>query len=370
MLIGLDASRTTAARRTGTENYSLYLIRELLALGDAHRFRLYFNQGPPPGLFDMSTEQRVIPFPRLWTHARLSWEMIAHPPDLLFVPSHVLPLAHPRRCVVTVHDLGYLYHPQAHTRFQNVYLRWSTRYNARAAARVLADSQATRQDLIRHYRIPPEKIVVVYPGRDETLAPVTDPAALAAVRERYGLPSPYLLYVGTLHPRKNLARLVQAFASLPRELVPGLRLVLAGQKGWLYDEILDQVELLGLSDRVVFTGYVPDADLPALLSGALAFVFPSLYEGFGFPLLEAMACGTPVVCSDVSSLPEVAGDAALLVDPLDVEALAGALRRLAVDGDLRRDLVERGFQQAQRFSWRRCAEQTLEVLEQVGRGLD
>jgi len=374
MLIGIDASRATAARRTGTETYSLHLIRELLDLGQDHHVRLYFNRPPSPGLFPDKAEQRVIPFPRLWTHLRLSWEMLTRPPDLLFVPAHVLPLIHPRRSVVTVHDLGYHYYPETHTLSQNLYLRWSTRYNARAAARVLADSEATRRDLIHYYGTPPDRIVVVYPGRDEALAPVTDPTLLAAVRARYGIPGPYLLYVGTLHPRKNLGVLLHAFAAnlfSPsaglRSLFSPLSLVLAGQKGWRSAEIFDQVRRLGLEDRVLLPGYVPDADLPALLSGALAFVFPSLYEGFGFPVLEAMACGTPVICSDASSLPEVAGDAALRVNPRQGAELAGALARLVADEGLRRELVERGFRQVQRFSWRRCAEQVLTILEEVGR---
>jgi len=377
MLIGIDASRTTVARRTGTETYSLSLIRELLALGGGHRYRLYFREAPSPILFPESQDRRVIPFPRLWTHVRLSWEMLSQPPDLLFVPSHVLPLVHPLRSVVTVHDLGYHHFPEAHTLSQNVYLRWSTRYNARTATRVLADSQATRQDLIRLYGTPGEKIVVVYPGRDEGLAPVTDATALAAIRTRYGLGDAYLLYVGTLHPRKNLVRLIQAFGGLLRALASsapsraaGLQLVLAGQKGWLYDEMWGQVDRLGLQGHVSFTGYVPDADLSGLLSAALAFVFPSLYEGFGFPVLEAMACGTPVVCSNASSLPEVAGDAALQVDPLDVEAWTGALHQIVTDTGLRGALVEQGLKQMQRFSWRRCAEETLRVLEDAASGVD
>jgi glycosyltransferase involved in cell wall biosynthesis len=370
MLLGLDASRSVAARRTGTETYSLKLIQGLLDLRPAHRFRLYFNGAPEPGLFSKRAEQRVMPFPRLWTHLRLSWEMWRYPPDLLFVPSHVLPLVHPRRTVVTVHDLGYQTYPQAHTLSQNLYLRWSTRFNARNASRILADSKATRQDLIRWYNVPEQKIAVVYPGRDETLVPVHDPDVLAATRARYGLAAGYLLYVGTLHPRKNLVRLVQAFAAMLEQAPKDLQLVLAGQKGWLYDDILAQVRKLGLQERVVLTGYVPDEDLPALLSGALAFVYPSLYEGFGFPVLEAMACGTPVVCSDVSSLPEVAGDAALMVDPLDVEELAGALVRVLVEEDLRAGLVARGFEQIQRFSWQRCAQETLTILEDVGLGVD
>jgi glycosyltransferase involved in cell wall biosynthesis len=390
MLIGIDASRTTAARRTGTENYSLHLIQELIALGDRHRFRLYFNQAPRVGLLPAGAEHRVIPFPRLWTHIRLSWEMLARPPDLLFVPAHVLPLVHPQHSVVTIHDLGYVHYPEAHTLSQNLYLRWSTLHNARSAAGgagcVLADSEATRRDLIEHYDIPPARIIVVYPGWDENLAPVKDPAVLAAIRARYGLTLPYLLYVGTLHPRKNLVRLVRAFASVLgsplgvagdeggsrahlQSPTSNLRLVLAGQKGWLYDEVFAEVRKLGLMDRIVLTGYVPDSDLAGLLSGALAFVFPSLYEGFGFPVLEAMACGTPVVCSNVSSLPEVAGDAALKVDPMDTEALAAALHRMVTEEAVRRELVERGFRQVRRFSWRRCAQETLQILEDVGHAL-
>lgn len=376
MLIGIDASRATATRRTGTENYSLHLIRGLLAESTGHRYRLYFNQPPQPDLLVGAADWRVIPFPRLWTHVRLSWEMVQEPPDLLFVPSHVLPLAHPAKCVVTVHDLGYHYYPEAHTLSQNVYLRWSTRYNARSAVRVLSDSQATRRDLVAFYGIPEEKIRVVYPGRDETLAPVTDRTLVDAACARHGVTSPYLLYVGTLHPRKNLVRLVQAFASLLRSEESGgtgpysdLQLVLAGQKGWFYDEIFAQVRKLDLEDRVLFPGYVPDDDLPALLSGALAFVFPSLYEGFGLPVLEAMACGVPVICSDASSLPEVAGEAARLVDPLDSGAWAQAMRQVATDQDLRRTLVERGFEQVQRFSWRQTAQETLRILEEAGRAL-
>lgn len=369
MLIGIDASRTTAGMRTGTENYSLNLIRELLAIGTSHTWRLYYNAVPQSGLTSERVQARVIPSPRLWTHVRLSWEMLSRPPDLLFVPSHVLPVIHPKRSVVTVHDLGFLYHPGAHTLPQYLYLRWSTRHNARSATRVLADSQATRQDLIRHYGIPSEKIVVVYPGRDPNLVPVTDPDRLHATRSRYNLCESYLLYVGTLHPRKNLVRLVRAFAARVVGKHPEVQLVLAGKKGWRSDEILGEVRRLDLADRVVLTGYVPDDDLPALMSGAMAFVFPSLYEGFGLPVLEAMACGTPVLCSRVSSLPEVVGGAALLVDPLDADGLGEALARLVGDADLRRDLVIKGFQQLRHFSWRRCAEETLGVLEGVGCGV-
>jgi glycosyltransferase involved in cell wall biosynthesis len=367
MLVGIDASRAVATERTGTENYSLFLIRALLQLDRENGYRLYFNQPPAPDLLAPaeSATMRVIPFPRLWTHVRLSWEMATHPPDVLFVPAHVLPLVHPRRCVVTVHDLGYLYYPQAHTRWARMYLRWSTAYNARSASHIIADSEATRRDLIQRCGAAPDKVTVIYPGWDSTFSPVHDVARLAAVGERYGIGTPYVIYVGTLQPRKNLMRLLDAFSNLVAE-ERDLQLVIVGKKGWLYEPLFARVRELGLEQRVLFTGYAPQADLPALLSGARAFVLPSLYEGFGFPVLEAMACGTPVVCSNVASLPEVAGDAAILVDPHNTEQLTQALRRVLVDDALRHDLVERGLRQAAQFSWEECARKTLQVLEAVG----
>jgi glycosyltransferase involved in cell wall biosynthesis len=389
MLIGIDASRATAGQRTGTETYSLNLIRALIGLGTGHRFRLYTNGvSHAPGISEMPGawgEVRAIPFPRLWTHVRLSAEMLTRPPDLLFVPAHVLPLIHPRRSVVTVHDLGYLRYPAAHRPADRRYLDWSTRWNAQQATAVLADSQATKDDLARAYGVDPDKIRVVYLGRDEALGPVRAANELAAVRERYGIAGRYLLYVGTLQPRKNLARVIEAFARVvgappppqrwgeqspplpPQDWGPGgLQLVLAGKRGWLYDDLFAQAARLGLTDRIIFPGYVAAADLPALLSGALAFVFPSLYEGFGIPVLEAGACGVPVITSNTSSLPEVAGDAALLVDPHDVDAIADAMYRLVTDADLRAELTRRGQENIKRFSWEKCARETLAVLVEAG----
>jgi len=357
-VIGIDASRAVSPRPTGTETYSLRLIQALLSLNLPWDVRLYFRTPPPDGLFPQA-DRRVIPFPRLWTHIRLSWEMACHPPDVLFVPAHVLPPIHPRRSLVTVHDLGYRYFPQAHPRFQRVYLDLSTRWNAHAAAHILADSEATRADLVQIYGTPPAKVTVAYPGYDESLAPVRDPTVLHAVRERYGIPGDYFLYLGTLQPRKNLSRLVLAFSRLPSRAV----LVLAGRRGWLSDDLFVLIRRLGLEGRVLCPGYVRPEDRAPLLSGALAFVFPSLYEGFGLPVLEAQACGCPVICSNTSSLPEVAGDAALQVPPEDVAALADAMARLGSDPDLRRELVERGFVNLRRFSWEQCARTVLGVVE-------
>jgi glycosyltransferase involved in cell wall biosynthesis len=373
MLIGIDASRATITRRTGTETYSLHLIRALIGLDSGLRFRLYTNGTSSAGLSwegvsPAGVEVRAMPFPRLWTHLRLSTEMLTRPPDVLFVPAHVLPLIHPRRSVVTVHDLGYLYYPEAHRLLDRLYLDWSTRWNARQAAAVLADSAATKADLVRAYGVEEARVHVVYLGRDEALAPVRDLALLAQVRERYGLAARYLLYVGTLQPRKNLARLVTAFAHVAGDAaLADVQLVLAGKHDRLYDDLLAQAARLGLAGRVIFPGYVADVHLSALYCAALACLFPSLYEGFGLPVLEAQACGAPVMTSNHSALPEVAGDAALLVDPHDVDAIAEAMYRLVTDDALRAELVRRGFENVKRFSWEKCARETLAVLEAVGR---
>jgi len=359
MRIGIDASRATVPRRTGTESYARRLIQALLERGSGPDLILYFRDSPAPGLF-LGGAQRVIPFPRLWTHVRLSWELLARPrPDVLFIPAHVLPLIHPLPSVVTVHDLGYRHFPDAHPLTQRLYLDWATHFSARAATRVIADSEATKRDLIHFYHVPAEKITVIYPGRDESLRRV-DPAP---VRAKYNLPEDYLLHVGTLQPRKNLLRLIEAWHSSVLRLPSSVALVLAGRPGWLSSPILAQAREHAPFVRLL--DYVPDEDLAGLYSGARAFVFPSLYEGFGFPVLEAMACGTPVICSNTSSLPELAGDAALLVDPTDTEALAAAVIRVLSEPDLRAALVEKGFEQVKKFSWARAAEETLAVLEGV-----
>ena len=369
MIIGIDASRATAARRTGTEAYAYQLIRAFIPLAAerGHRLRLYFNDPPPADLFPAAAhvEMRVIPLRRLWTHARLGHELRTRPPDVFFTPAHVIPIGVRVPRVATVHDLGYEHFPEAHPWRQRAYLRWSTRHNARASRRVLVDSRATGDDLTRLYGTAAARIAVVYPGADPDLRRAGD-AAIAAALARHDLTPPYFLYLGTLQPRKNLVRLVEAFAAggLPAQ---GHTLVLAGRAGWLAEPLLAAVAALpaDVRARVVLPGYIDETEKAALLSAATALAFPSLYEGFGFPVLEAQACGTPVVCSDTSSLPEVAGEGALLVDPLDTAALAAALRRVAGDEDLRRRLIRAGGDNCARFTWTRAAEQTLDILIQA-----
>ena len=365
LIIALDASRTTSAQRTGTENYALQLIRAMLALDTPHRWILYFRTPPPADLFPATpaVEQRVIPWPRLWTHTRFAAALWRTRPDVTFVPSHVLPVWFPGPAVVTVHDLGYVYFPDAHPNLARRYLDWSTRRNVRRATRILADSLATANDIAAHYHVPENKITLVYPGVNESLAPVRDPAALAAVRARYGLPQKYLLFVGTLQPRKNIARIVEAYARWrAAQGQTNVGLVLAGPRGWLYDQRWTE----GV-EGVIMSGYIDESDVAALYSGALALLFPTLHEGFGFPVLEAMRCGTPVIASTVSSLPEVAGPAALLVNPRDVGAIAAGIERIVSDDALRADLIAKGFKQAARFTWRRAAEQTIEALQMAAR---
>jgi glycosyltransferase involved in cell wall biosynthesis len=229
----------------------------------------------------------------------------------------------------------------------------------------VVDSQATKQDLIDFYGADPARLSVVYLGRDENLQPVEAPEVIAQTKARYHIEGDYLLYLGTLQPRKNLVRLIEAFqlalAFLPQ---PGPKLVIAGPPGWLYEAIVERVRQLGLTGQVIFPGYVAPEDKAALLSGALVYLLPSLYEGFGLPVLEAMACGTPVLTSNCSSLPEVAGQAARLVNPHRIDDIAAGLVELITNADLRRRLVEQGYRQIQQFSWQNAARQVVEILEQ------
>ncbi len=356
--IGIDASRMTRARRTGTEHYTARLLGALVHLPTAHHLTLYFNRRPASPVWPAHVAVREMPFLRLWTHLRLSWEMARRPPDLLFVPAHVLPLVRPRRTVVTIHDLGYLYFPRSHPPLRRLELHLSTLWNARVADRIIAVSQATKDDLVHRYHTPAERIRVVYHGVEERFRPTSDPA----IPSRYGLPARYFLYLGALHPRKNLERLLQAYAGLPDDVPP---LVLAGPRGWYFERISAAIASLGKDRRILLPGYIADEDVPAILSAALALVYPSLYEGFGLPVLEAMACGTPVIVSATSSLPEVVGEAGLPVNPLSVEELREAMAHLLADEGLRGELGRRGRERAGLFTWERCARETLEVLEEA-----
>jgi glycosyltransferase involved in cell wall biosynthesis len=367
MRIGIDAT-TVARQPAGVGNYIVRLVRALAEEQTSHEFTVFVT---PDGqaAFEELPSIRIVPIALRGTALRTAWEQAFLPAlvrrerlDLLHSPHYTMPLRLSVRSVVTFHDMTFVTHPEWHVRSKRLFFPLMMRWSAHRATHLIANSHSTRGDLMRVLGVPPERVTAIPFGAAPEYRPMP-PAEVKAVAERYGLEAGrYILYVGVLEPRKNIARLVSAFARIAGE-VPGAVLALGGKKGWMYDQIFEQVRRSGLGDRVRFLGYVKERDLPALYTGARVFAYPSYYEGFGFPVLEAMQCGTPVVTSNVSSLPEVAGDGALLVDPEDEAGLACALLRLVREEPLRQGLTRRALARAAQFSWSRCARQTLEVYE-------
>ena len=355
-------------RQAGVSRYIEFLARALPAVAPGDEFLLFTGPeaGNDAGRFPAGLTPLSGRLPTRRPEVRILWEQVVAPAvlasrrvDVVHAPVNVAPLLAPAPTVVTVHDLAFLRFPEQYPGAKQRYLNLLTRRSVERASRVIAVSENTRRDVLQNYRVPAARVVTVPNGLDPAVKPVTDPAALAAFRREHGLPERFLLFVGTLQPRKNLVGLLRAVARAGDRL--DLPLVVVGGAGWQYAPIFDEVAALGIRDRVTFAGYAEGRTLASWYSAATAFVFPSLYEGFGLPVLEAMACGTPVVTSATSSLPEVAGDAALLVDPSDVEALAAALVRVASDSGLREDLGRRGLARARGFSWERTARETVAV---------
>jgi glycosyltransferase involved in cell wall biosynthesis len=360
-------------------------VSALLARPDPIRYRLLYAREPTAvsvagerWLASVSAgAKRVrvtrLPLParwvtRLWLRLRLPVpaEVFTGPADVLIGPDFVAPPTLRARPIVTIHDLSYLVLPQYADPGLRRYLTAAVPRSLRRAAHVVAVSEATRQDVIRRLDAPPERVSVIYNGVDARFRP-GPPAPVAALRARLGLPERFILTVGTLEPRKNHLTLIRAVARLRREL-PDLTLVVAGRRGWLDQPIFDLVEQLQLQSAVRFLGGVADEDLPDLYRAATIMAYPAWHEGFGLPPLEAMACGAPVVASTASSLPEVCGQAALLVDPADDAALAAALARLWRDAALRRQLAAAGPRQAARFTWSATAERWVELVQRIGAG--
>lgn len=397
MIIGFDGSRAFLKKRTGTENYSYQLLKALAKIDHTNQYIIYTR----PLIVNMIMELMKLPrnfqvveikWSRFWTQGGLALQTFKDNLDVLFVPAHTLPIIRRAglKTVVTVHDLGSEYLPSMHQLKQRAYLSLIQKYQLKTATKIIAVSKATKEDLVKRIGLEPGKIEVVYEGYDEEKfknqkSNIKNDALISSLM-------PFFLFVGTIQPRKNLERVIKAFhmylsrgpassvsrrtssvVSLPAvmrqdpsSLSPLERpnLVIAGSKGWLSDEIYKLPKKLRIEKRVKFLGYVPDKNLPVLYSNAQALVFPSLFEGFGLPILEAQACGCPVITSNISSMPEVAGKGAILVNPYNVREIANAMIR--VKGKVeRRKLTKAGFENIKRFSWEKCARETLKVLESI-----
>jgi glycosyltransferase involved in cell wall biosynthesis len=346
-------------RSAGVHQYIYHLLRHLGQADAGLRYTVLLGESalhPNPAL-----AARRSRWPTHRVAARVLWEQLAQPrtlrqieADLVHGPVFVAPLSAPCPAVITIHDLSFIRFPHLFRPANRLYLATLTRLSARRARRLIAVSAHTAAETARLLRVEAGRIDVIYHG----VAPAFHPLPteeIAAFRQRKGLPERLVFFVGTLEPRKNLERLVEAFARV-HDGRTGL--ALAGGKGWLYDKLFAKVEALNLGEEVIFPGYVPEDELPLWYNAATVLAYPSLYEGFGFPVIEAQACGTPVLTSNASSLPEAAGDAALTVDPYDIDALAVQLARLLTDTSLRNELRERGLAHARQFSWPRTAHET------------
>lgn len=405
MIIGIDASRANLPHKTGTEWYSFYLIENLAKIDKINTYWLYVNQPPRPDFIaaikdnpNFSFKLLNWPFYSFWTLGRLSLEMLFKRPDVLFVPAHTLPLFGPRRTLNTIHDVAFVREQNLYRsakvktgmagtrkiidafirlftlgryRSDSVdYLYWSTAFALRHARKIIAVSEFTKQDILSLYpdKIKSGKITVVHNGYNADIYRQFEasPEKTAAVLDKYALEGPYFLYVGRLEKKKNIPALVESFGYL-QDTYPEVRakLVLIGDAGFGYDEIKYIIEEFNLNDSVVMPGWVAEEDLPYILRAAKAFIFPSKHEGFGIPILQSMACGIPTAASDLPVLREVAGDAVLYFDQHDKHSMAEAMLKMWRDESLRQVLVSRGLEQVKKFSWRRCAEETLAVIESL-----
>jgi glycosyltransferase involved in cell wall biosynthesis len=373
-IIGHLLSFTPGYRQAGVSRYTEHLLRWLPTVAPGDDFIVFASRSATvagrEGRFPPSLSWALSRFPTERPPARIAWEQAVgpialqrHRVDLVHGPVNISPVLARHRSVVTVHDLAFLVYPEQYPGAKQRYLNLLTGLSIKRAGRVIAVSDSTRADILRYYGVHPERVVVVPNGVDPDFAQVSDPNRLKALRDQYRLPEQFILFVGTLQPRKNLVGLLRAYARIVNEV--DWPLVVVGAPGWLYEPVFNEARWLGVADRVIFAGYADPDALPLWYSAASVFVYPSLYEGFGLPVLEAMACGTPVITSSTSSLPEVAGDAAIYVNPADVVALASALARLIHQPALQAELRERGQARARRYSWEQTARETAEVYRQV-----
>ena len=366
MRIGIDA-RLVYYHQAGIGQYILRLTQALAQIDKDDQFVIFKSRKDPTVILRQSNFKNE----KLWTpsHHRferfaLSAELMPFPLDVLHSPDFIPP-SHPRSpSVITMHDLAFLLYPRFLTRDSARYYG-QVDLAARQADHIIAVSESTKRDAVRLLGVPAKKISVIHEAAHPLFTPLSNPTELARVRNHYHLPENFILFVSTVEPRKNLPTLLRAFKLLRDNYKSDAVLAVAGNRGWLFEEVDRVIDELKLHDTVRFLGGVPNEELVYLYNAAKVFVFPSFYEGFGLPPLEAMACGTPVIVSQVSSLPEVVGDAGILIDPQDVEALTVAMWRVLGDENLRREMRAKGLKRAQIFSWQRAARETLAVYRMV-----
>ncbi len=354
-------------RRAGIHQYIFQLLSQTPQFSQDLDFTVYANETADlPHLPHIRYADSKLPTERPF--ARILWEQLHWPiaivrerANLLHSMAFVTPFWRPCPAIVTVYDLSFMYYPERYPTFRRHYLTSQTRRSCQSAQRVVAISESGRQDIHRLFSVPLSRIDVVPPGVAETYYP-RERAEVEAFRHQEQLPDQFLLHVGTLQPRKNLIVLLEALAKIKR---PNLLLVLVGGKGWFFDEIFERVKALNLEQQVRFTGYVDDKTLPLWYNAATMFIFPSLYEGFGMPVLEAIACGTPVIAANTSSIPEVTGQAARLFDPQDVTLLANHIETMLDNPAETAAMIEQGLAQTQHFSWANSAKKMIAVYERA-----
>jgi glycosyltransferase involved in cell wall biosynthesis len=373
MKIGINA-RYIQKQRTGIENYLHNLIKHLKLTDHTDEFMLYFgNDKPIPqdvlgGNFtsdipSMSTNSQIKRI--LWEHFYIPQALKRDKIDVFHEPSFIAPIFKSCPTITTVYDLAFIFHPECFTRRNVLYLNTMLSRSVRSSDRIIAISNSTKNDIINHFNIEQNKVRVVYCGYNDYFRAMDSKEACAGTLRKHGITGEFLLNVSMISPRKNLLTLLRSFKSARAKRKTGLQLVIAGSKGWLYEEIFEEVSKLSLEKYVIFTGYIPDEELLHLYNSAALMVYPSIYEGFGLPVLEAMACGCPVIASNTSSLPEVCGDAALLVNPLDAEGLSESICKALEDNAFRNRMAVRGFQRIKSFSWSKAANETLQLYKEL-----
>ncbi len=362
MIIGIDGNEANVEKKVGVSVYTIKLLEYFQKhASDETQFKIFLRNPPMSFLPKENTyfKYEVVPAKFLWSQIFLPIHLYFRTNiDVYFAPAHYAPRYCPFPIVVTIHDLSFFYFPQEFRKKDLFQLKNWTSYSLDIASTVIAVSKTTKKDIRHFYSLPESRVHVVYNGFEKNV----DKHKSTIIEDLQLQKNKFLLYVGTLQPRKNVPTLIKAF-KLFHEKNPEFKLVLVGKKGWLYDSIFEEVKTQGLSETVIFTDYIPDADVSELYKNALCFVMPSLYEGFGIPILEAMAHNCPVISSHTSSLPEIGGDACLYFDAKDEKDLLQDIERLYEDKDLAKKLIQKGKERIKEFSWERSAKETLEILK-------